>query len=703
MKDSLPLELKTNQNITVAGIALESDLAVSNITTNQELSQGIITPGEKKVAFIEFNFINDQSEPSGYPEWWMEQVSNFYEEASFGQMTFKTDFFGTYTIPIENDMCRFYSWTREVNKIIAEDGINLSDYDYKVYHFPDSGCKNEGWATVHAYIQGNPGTYVVAHEFGHILAFGHASSITCGQKSINNYTNCIIEEYGNRFDVMGARSDVLYHPNAALKNHWFLKWIPDEKVIDIKESGTYEVYPLEKETEGPQIYRVSKKDTSEEYYIQYRQPIGHDSSLGYFKQITEGISINIWGTEPNTKLVDLSPSTSAWHLPDGEAFIDEINNIKITQISHNDEFSRFSVELPLIIHPTFTPDPSAPPTPTPGENLGKALFLNSFGHFATVDDNQGKTNIQDEMTIETWISLKTDYDNGAIFGSFSSPEYTPLFNLFFTNYEYSTNKSKPGFLIRTASGNNRMTVSNDYITDDGSQWTHLATTLKDNQVSLYINGKLSIQNEIDEKPYFSNQSILSFGAYLNKYEITSSFYGLIDDLRLSSIARDIETNWENGVYFQPLLVDENTVGLWRFEENLEDSGPNNLNGTGNVGYAWGRVPVIVSTPTATPTPTATIAPTNTPTPTPTLEPTSTLAPTSIPTVTSIPTITPTPTPITSCPLYQKNEFGYWKQGINLFWNTFTTFKPNDNGLVSQIEIRSRKQWQRPKETNLQDY
>jgi hypothetical protein len=160
----------------------------------------------------------------------------------------------------------------------------------------------------------------------------HASSKDCGALSIDIYSNCTNSEYGDVFDPMGSWN--LYHNSGIHKNA--MGWIPDGRVQTITENGTYTVYPLETSTVNYQVLKIAKGDTSEDYYIDYRQPIGFDSTLGV--GVTAGVNIRIWkGLYWQTFLLDMTTG-NGWSdvaLTDGASFSDPVNGIVITQDSHN--------------------------------------------------------------------------------------------------------------------------------------------------------------------------------------------------------------------------------------------------------------------------------------------------------------------------------------------------------------------------------
>ncbi|HND52762.1 MAG TPA: ThuA domain-containing protein, partial [Pirellulaceae bacterium] len=89
------------------------------------------------------------------------------------------------------------------------------------------------------------------------------------------------------------------------------------------------------------------------------------------------------------------------------------------------------------------------------------------------------------------------------------------------------------------------------------QWHYLAMIYEPTRVRLFVDGKQVADTQVASKNGESVPGGLAIGQLVGR-EIGSD--GLIDDVRLSRGARDIR-----GVPTAPLPVDEQTIGLWRFD------------------------------------------------------------------------------------------------------------------------------------------
>ena len=72
---------------------------------------------------------------------------------------------------------------------------------------------------------------------------------------------------------------------------------------------------------------------------------------------------------------------------------------------------------------------------------------------------------------------------------------------------------------------------------------------------------------------------------------------------MSNTVRDIETNWQQGDYFNKLSPDEYTLALWHFDNDYNDSGQYKLVGlsVGSVSFVDGIVSGdMLASPTPTP-------------------------------------------------------------------------------------------------------
>ncbi|GAI81095.1 unnamed protein product, partial [marine sediment metagenome] len=270
---------------------------------------------------------------------------------------------GWYTSPHSSDSCQISEHI--FDDVLRQNGVDVDSFPRKIYFFPrifSGNCGSAGgWASTGgnpstAYIHGSFFVDLVSHELGHNLTLGHANSIECGNKAIDNYSNCTINYYGDRYGAMGNNWYGLFH-HAAFFKSW-LGWILLSSIQEVTQDGLYTIYPLESATNSIQEIRIRKPDTLEYYSIEYRQPVGFDNNLPI--KITEGALIRIgYLTDyenslktyksPEVYLIDNNPIIHLDYtdtaLSDGQTFYDEVNNISITQISHDNNSVTLSIEL----------------------------------------------------------------------------------------------------------------------------------------------------------------------------------------------------------------------------------------------------------------------------------------------------------------------------------------------------------------------
>ena len=315
-------------------------------------------------------------------------IQDFYKEASYGKMSLQgsvEDVYGWYDV--DSRLADPHKvWITDLLPIVDKD-INFKKYDRvmigvggeyggmsslgKKIQITDDGevrisigtfgiPKEEEFLVFGEYFFQSSFTF--AHEFGHSLGVVHANAWDCGSEILEGYS-CEHIEYGNVFDVMGKRN-YGNHFNARFKE--FFNWLTTEQVLDIQDSGSYYLKPLEKDTAI--VAKVHNENpNSPVFYLEYRQPIGFDEYLDSpdSKDDIGGMHIN-WMKESifngfastETRLLDMKPepnvevnskyldkfSTSA--LMPGETFEERLSGIKITNDGEDraGEKIMFSVE-----------------------------------------------------------------------------------------------------------------------------------------------------------------------------------------------------------------------------------------------------------------------------------------------------------------------------------------------------------------------
>ncbi len=336
------------------------------IIPHKTYAQSLPSHGTIRALVIMFNFPDNNSEPYSAAQITdlvtgpQNSMRSYYQEVSFGKLDISVNVVGWYTISESSVDCgstNQYNYLADNAAKAA--GVNLDDYDARMYLFPYTpSCGYGGIGSGNQLvINGTIDLYTWVHEFGHTFGLHHAASLDCFGKQIGNYfQDCAINRYGDEYDVMGQPYPGIYHLNAAFKTK--LQWITHPSVAHVTGNGIYTIYSLEQATNQLQSLVIDKHDTNDYYFIEYRQPTGYDSRLP--EGITRGALIHIYTTnwfDNDTFIIDTSPETPPptlffnASLGDGDSFIDTVNNIKITQLSHSTNSVTVQVETPP---PTFT-------------------------------------------------------------------------------------------------------------------------------------------------------------------------------------------------------------------------------------------------------------------------------------------------------------------------------------------------------------
>ncbi len=257
-------------------------------------------------------------------------IDDLYQEASFGTVSFNGDVHGPYTINyFSTSPCDFSSWSAAAEAAAQASGVNLGQYDRRVYVLPEqNSCGYIGLGT----IGGNPSRAwiftcelddVYGHELGHNLSAHHAATPT--------------DEYGDVSDIMGYGGVGLRHLNAPHKEE--LGWLPATQLVTVTQSGVYRIAPLElspADTIAPQVLKIAKPDTQEFYYFSYRRPLGFDAQLS--ATYRDRVNVHRYkGGSVQTYFLN--------SLPDGGSFDDPVNGVTVTQLRHDASAATVQVSL----------------------------------------------------------------------------------------------------------------------------------------------------------------------------------------------------------------------------------------------------------------------------------------------------------------------------------------------------------------------
>jgi len=153
------------------------------------------------------------------------------------------------------------------------------------------------------------------HEFGHNLGLHHAAAWDCGDSPIVGLCQALYPNYDN-LDTLGTES---------LKGHYSAAhtetagWLEPGEIIETNAPGIYLLTPMSV-AGGVKTLKVPIAGGLH-YYVEYRQPIGHDKSvLEYLEAISgagpalaQGAFIHLdqlyqsSSLTADTQLLDLSP------------------------------------------------------------------------------------------------------------------------------------------------------------------------------------------------------------------------------------------------------------------------------------------------------------------------------------------------------------------------------------------------------------
>ena len=275
-------------------------------------------------------------------------VNGFFEEASFHQVTFPADtngdgapdIFGPISVSISKTS-EFNSdkWVEQIQNTLSLAGVPLSLYDKFIFVLPEestfyySGLTFDCGSSKCTFIRGDVCSVVdlYMHELGHTFGLKHAAS----------YINGLFNEYGDYSCPMGDFYIGYRHFNAL--HNLQAGWIPNSRLVDVQQSGTYIIYSSDKEPSAtsttsvtPQLLRIPRNQYGDWLYLSYRTPAGNYTS-GLRPQYTFKTNVHLIDSTNRTVLVGTTG--------DNEEYFDQENNIRVIQRSHSDDYAVVEVTI----------------------------------------------------------------------------------------------------------------------------------------------------------------------------------------------------------------------------------------------------------------------------------------------------------------------------------------------------------------------
>jgi len=189
------------------------------------------------------------------------------------------------------------------------------------------------------------------------------------------------------------------------------------------------------------------------------------------------------------------------------------------------------------------------------------------------------TSYPSAFSFEAWVKPQNSSDHKIIFSAGSKNPNPNLWGQ--QNYEIGTSGSNFYFDHRFDTNGVSGVITNGMKL---GEWNHLAVTISGSTTKLFINGKLMFAPSVTGSLFPVGPDIILGDTYTENSQYSYPFKGLVDEVRISKIVRDIPALWNLGTYNLPLTTDNDTLFLWHLDEKRGetiafDASVNNLNGT----------------------------------------------------------------------------------------------------------------------------
>jgi hypothetical protein len=201
----------------------------------------------------------------------------------------------------------------------------------------------------------------LAHELGHNLGLSHSHSINCGAVAYDPNTECSVLEYGDLFSTMGRGDNYAIPPHYEAVSKEFLGWVAP---VSVTASGIYNVAPWEKAPgQLPVALKIMPLLGNGAFYIEYRQPIGFDSSFTLngvtFTQAYDGALFHMPLPNGFKQILNMNPTSYSVNGPTtpalavGGHYVDYANRFAVTTVSATASALQLRILVPGINSPTL--------------------------------------------------------------------------------------------------------------------------------------------------------------------------------------------------------------------------------------------------------------------------------------------------------------------------------------------------------------